>query len=152
MNENLSIPNIKQEIYINVDPQRVYHAITTSQEWNTWFTQETAIDFKVGGMVDLRWRDWGINHVTSKDGGPIVEIEPNRVFSFLWNRGSQPTTVRFTLEALGTGTRLTLTDSGELKTQSDLDLCVDCASGWGEALALLKFYLEYGVVYGNVPK
>ncbi len=24
---------------------------------------------------------------------------------------------------------------------------LDCASGWGEALTLLKFYLEHGIVY-----
>ena len=28
---------------------------------------------------------------------------------------------------------------------------MECATGWGEALALLKFYLEHGVVYGEVP-
>jgi len=61
-------------------------------------------------------------------------------------------TVRFSLEPLGQGTRLTVTDAGHLETQKDLEACVGCAVGWGEALALLKFYLEHGVVYGPVPK
>ena len=28
---------------------------------------------------------------------------------------------------------------------------MECAAGWGEALTLLKFYLEHGVTYGEVP-
>jgi hypothetical protein len=28
---------------------------------------------------------------------------------------------------------------------------IGCATGWGEALTLLKFYLEHGLTYGAVP-
>jgi hypothetical protein len=31
-----------------------------------------------------------------------------------------------------------------------MEALVECAAGWGEALALLKMYLEHGVTYGRV--
>ncbi len=37
---------------------------------------------------------------------------------------------------------------GEMAQRSPFAMC---ASGWGEALTLLKFYLEHDVVYGSVP-
>ena len=61
------------------------------------------------------------------------------------------TTVAFTLEPLGSGTKLTLNESGHTTSPKDLEALVDCAAGWGEALTLLKFYLEHGTTYGDVP-
>ena len=33
----------------------------------------------------------------------------------------------------------------------DVEAALGCAAGWGEALTLLKFYLESGTKYGEVP-
>ncbi len=32
-----------------------------------------------------------------------------------------------------------------------MEALLSYACGWGEALTLLKFYLEYGITYGDVP-
>lgn len=148
----LTIPPIVHRIFIKAPAAQVFAAITTGEGWNAWFTQATTIDLRLGGLVTLRWRDWGPDHDTVEDGGPIVALAPDREFAFLWSRGSKPTTVRFTLEPRSAGTVVTVTDTGHQETQRDLETCISCAAGWGEALALLKFYLEYGVTYGTVPK
>jgi len=31
-------------------------------------------------------------------------------------------------------------------------MILECASGWGEALTLLKFYIEHGIVYAQLKK
>jgi len=32
-------------------------------------------------------------------------------------------------------------------TNEDINACIGCAVGWGEAVTLLKVYLEQGIVY-----
>jgi hypothetical protein len=44
-----------------------------------------------------------------------------------------------------------LVEQGYKQTTSSLQACLGCATGWGEALTLLKFYLEHGITYGTVP-
>jgi CheY-like chemotaxis protein len=41
--------------------------------------------------------------------------------------------------------RVEVTERGYGVERDDIIACLDCASGWGEALMLLKFYLEHGV-------
>jgi hypothetical protein len=78
-------------------------------------------------------------------------LPPER-FVFRWTPGETPTTVAFDLNARGTGTVLTVTETGHSQSQQDMNALVDCAAGWGEALTLLKFYLEHSVTYGPVPE
>jgi hypothetical protein len=40
-----------------------------------------------------------------------------------------------------------LTEKGYTNTPGGRRNMLECASGWGEALTLLKFYLEHGVTY-----
>ena len=104
---------------------------------------------------------WGPVHTGLEIGGPITAIEPSARFAFQWTTAGHPTTVDFRLEPRGDGTIVVLTENGY--TEQDLAPTgvvgsVDnrspfamCARGWGEALTLLKFYLEHGVTYGSVP-
>ena len=55
-------------------------------------------------------------------------------------------------EPLGSGTLVTVVESGYTHRESDLKTLIDCASGWDEVLTRLKFYLEHGVTYDRVPK
>ncbi len=55
-------------------------------------------------------------------------------------------------EPLGSGTLVTVVESGYTHRENDLKTLIDCASGWDEALTRLKFYVEHGVKYGRVPK
>ncbi|UCC81415.1 MAG: hypothetical protein JSW64_01160 [Candidatus Zixiibacteriota bacterium] len=57
------------------------------------------------------------------------------------------TTVELALEGKHGGTVVTLTESGYPDTSEARAMILECACCWGEALTLLKFYLEHGVVY-----
>ena len=51
------------------------------------------------------------------------------------------------LELIGRGTVVRSKESGYPDTPEGPRALLDCATGWGEALALLKFCLEKGVPY-----
>jgi uncharacterized protein YndB with AHSA1/START domain len=165
----MTLPAIKWMSYIDAPVERVYRTLTTAEGWDGWFTRGTSLDEQ---RILLRWRDaaanrhrvtlWGPVHTDMEIGGPIVAAEHNQRFAFEWNPAGHPTTVDFHMQPRGSGTVVTVSESGY--TEADLAATgvtgqVDqrspfamCASGWGEALTLLKLYLEHGLTYGPVPE
>lgn len=150
-NDDIKVPDIEHATYIEASPQKVYETLTTGQGWDAWFTHGAVVESQPGGEIKLRWENFGAERVTMEDGGPVLEVEPNRKLIFQWSPGVHRTTVRITLESLGNGTLVKLVESGYSLEDDDLECLVRCASGWGEALTLLKFYLEQGIVYQEVP-
>ncbi len=147
---------LKHTVLIRCSPERVYQTLTSSEGWDSWFTQGTELDLKSGGRIQLRWKDFGPDKLTVEDGGPVLEFEENKYFSFQWNpQGIEdPTTVRFTLDErpgtdAGPYCRLTVEERGFLTTMEGQQAFQSCATGWGEACTLLKFYLEHGITYSK---
>jgi len=164
------LPPIAWKSYIASPVARVFLTLTTAEGWDGWFTRGTSLDAKVGGRLVFRWLDaeitrhratlWGAVHAGLEIGGPVVAVESDRRFAFEWTTSGHPTTVDFRLEPRGSGTLVTVTETGYteddlgatgLGSMEDRSPFAMCASGWGEALTLLKFYLEHGVTYGTVP-
>ncbi len=145
------LPNIEHETYIAVPPTKLFETLTTGWGWDAWFTNGTIVDLK-RRIITLRWKNFGAGRYTTEDGGPILAIEKNRMFSFQWNPSGKPTIVTFTLKGLDKGTLIKLSESGYTSDKKGVETCLGCAVGWGEALTLLKFYLEHGLTYGIVPK
>lgn len=145
-------PPIRYRTFINAKPEKVYETITTGSGWDAWFTQGTEIDARPGGKILFRWIDWAVDHYTTDAGGPVLEATAPKRFVFQWTAGDSTTTIEFDLEPLGEGTKVSVKESGHTLSKRDMEALVECAGGWGEALALLKMYLEHGVTYGPVPK
>ena len=152
MNDTLRAPAVEQAIYIDAPPEHVYATLTTAAGWNAWFTHEAAIDLAPGGKLKFHWKDWGPDGITTDAEGMVRAFEPGRRFVMDWESGAEAwTTVTFDLETRGSGTVVRLREAGFALTERDLRVLVATALGWGEALALLKFYLEHGLTYGVVP-
>jgi uncharacterized protein YndB with AHSA1/START domain len=147
-----TLPPIRHCTYIEAPPQRVYEMLTTAAGWDAWFTQGAEVDAQLGGRIRFRWVRWGVDHTTGEDGGRVLEAVPPRRLAFQWTPGDSPTTVAFELELRGRGTVLSVTETGHTGSQGDLQALVECAAGWGEALTLLKMYLEHGITVGQVPE
>lgn len=147
----MKAPTIEHSVYIEAPIEKVYQTLTTSEGWDAWFTDGTEIELKEGGSIRFRWKNFGVGHYSTEDGGQILEITPNKKFVFQWSPASSPTTVSFNLEKLGTGTKILFIETGYPASEKDLKACIGCAVGWGEALTLLKFFLEHGIIYGKVP-
>ena len=142
-------PTVEHATYIDAPIDRVFETLTTAEGWDVWFTDGTTLDAVPGGRIHLRWTSFGAERMTTEDGGPVLEVQQNHKFAFQWQPGRVATTVSFELEERGAGTLVRLRESGY--SMDDVETAVYCAAGWGEALTLLKFWLERGVTYGDVP-
>jgi len=147
----MNLPPINYKTYIKAPPEKVFEMLTTADGLNAWFTQKSDIDLRPGGILNLRWENWSVDHYTTNIECPIVIVEPNSRFAFQWKAGDSMTTVDFKFKSHTGGTILEVTESGHTTSEKDLKALVECASGWGEALCLLKMRLEHGAVYEPVP-
>ncbi len=140
---------IEHATLIRAHRERVYDVLTTVEGWNAWFTAESRIDARPGGLIWLRWRDWGPDRVNAEDGGPVVEARRPERFVFQWHPDNPAyfTTVEIDLELSGGGTVVRLREHGYHDTPEGLAAMLNCTAGWGEALTLLKFYVEGGMKY-----
>jgi uncharacterized protein YndB with AHSA1/START domain len=140
---------IKHSILVRAVPEIVYDAIATAEGLDGWFTTGATVDARPGGQIIFRWKDWGPDRVTAEDGGPILEaIRPKR-FVFQWHPDgpSYATRVEMDFEPADGGTIIRLRERGYQDTPGGLRAMLDCATGWGEALALCKYFVEHGVRY-----
>ena len=151
---NNSIPNlldadIQHATLIHASPERIYDAFTSAREMDIWFTTGAMITPCAGGEMRFRWVDWGPEHFTGEDGGPVLEARRPERFVFQWHPDSPEyaTTVEIDIEPDDQGTVIRLRESGYQDTSSGRQAFASCAAGWGEALTLLKFYVEYGLHY-----
>lgn len=139
---------ISYSVLVRAPPEQVYDAIASAEGLDGWFTSGAEVDARPGGRILFRWKDWGPERITGEDGGPVLEAKrPNR-FVFQWQPDSSYfTTVEISLEPTDKGTIIRLREYGYHNTPSGLKAMLNCASGWGEALALCKFYVEHGLRY-----
>lgn len=141
--------DIRQRTFIAAPVERVFEVITSAGGWNAFFTTDMKLEPRPGGQCNFAWRNWGPDNYSTTARGEVVAIEPPHLFSFRWYPigPDQPTTIRFELTAAAGGTVVTLTESGYTDTADARKMILECSSGWGEALTLLKFYIEHGIVY-----
>ncbi|MEU4766618.1 SRPBCC domain-containing protein [Actinosynnema sp. NPDC023794] len=111
--------HIERVVEIAQPPAKVWAAITTAEGLGTWFGNEATIDLRPGGTARVTWSD-----------GPTVELRVERVeeptvFAFTWPVFGMPaddprrTYVEFTLEEVGSGTRLKVVESGFAQLPED---------------------------------
>jgi uncharacterized protein YndB with AHSA1/START domain len=109
----------------------------------------TELDARPGGSIILRWRNWGPEKYTGQHTGPVLEADrPNR-FSFRWlvDSGGYETTVEVEFKAKGEGTLVELVEHGYQEGPDKQQDMLNRASGWAQALTLMKFYVEHGATY-----
>ncbi len=134
---------------VRAESHRVYDALTTPEGLNGWFTTEAIVETQPGGQILFRWRDWGADHYTGELGGPVLEANRPVRFAFQWKVDSDDynTTVEIDFEPTAEGTLVKLIEFGYEDTPTGMQDLLARATGWGEALTLMKFYVEHGVRY-----
>lgn len=140
---------VKQRTFIAAPVEKVYDTLTDAQSWDEFFTTGMELDPKPGGICSFSWKDWGPDKYTLKVPGTVLEAKRPNLFSFKWGSEEKATTIRVQLEPVANGTVLTLTEHGYENTPEGRAMIVECAAGWGEAITLLKFYIEHGIVYDS---
>ena len=134
---------IERTLELAHPPERVWAALTTAEGLGTWFGNRAEVDLRVGGEAKLAW-DSGDTAVLT-----IERLEPPRVFGYTWPVSGLPaddprrTYVEFTLEPVGSGTRLTVVESGFAQLTGDAHTKAydGNVEGWTSELAELVEYL-----------
>ncbi|QEE17545.1 SRPBCC domain-containing protein [Promethearchaeum syntrophicum] len=151
-NENLLLDTeIIQRTLIRGDIGKIFTLLTTSEGLNEWFTAESFVAKSPGGRVYFKWTS-DRNNITQgiiEDEGKVLEREFPNHFKFNWHpdNSSYATTVTYELIESPKGIIVRVSESGFHNTESGRKAFMGCATGWGEALTLLKFYVEHGITY-----
>ncbi|HEX3589276.1 MAG TPA: SRPBCC domain-containing protein [Pseudonocardiaceae bacterium] len=137
---------IERTTRIEHPPDQVWAALTTADGLGSWFGDEASIELRPGGAGQLRWT-----------GGYSVDLRVERVeeptvFGFTWQLEELPdgdprrTYVEFTLAPAGTGTRLTVVESGFAQLPPDAygKAYESHTEGWGRELGELADHLDAG--------
>jgi uncharacterized protein YndB with AHSA1/START domain len=111
---------IEKSIELNADVERVWRALTDHEEFGAWFRVRLDGPFAVGEPSRGRITYPGYEHL--KWEAEVVRMERPHLFAFTWHpyavdpdedySNEPPTLVEFRLEPAGSGTRLTVTESG----------------------------------------
>jgi len=135
---------ITRTIEIAAPRERVWAALTTPELLAQWLGQEAVFDATVGAHGSYTWTDWG--HF------PLVveAVDAPSTLSVRWAARpggelteTSSTTVRYTLESIPSGTRLTVVETGFELLDGDRQTAFDNNSqGWDEELAELVSFLQ----------
>lgn len=133
---------VKHSAFIRAPREKVYDAFATAEGLDGWFTRGARVDARAGGAMMFRWVDWGPEKTINEEApGRVIEAKRPERFVFQWGEPGKETTVEVVLEEREGGTLLKLREYGFRK----IDNAIGNASGWGEALTLVKFWLEHGI-------
>src|SRR5438128_5916557 len=133
---------IKQSVFLKAPRETVYDAFATAEGLDRWFTRGSRVDARPGGAMLFRWVDWGAEKdITTDVPGTVLEAKRPERFVFEWGEPGRESTVEIVLEQREGGTLVRLREYG-FRT---LEQVIDNAGGWGEALALAKFWVEHGI-------
>jgi uncharacterized protein YndB with AHSA1/START domain len=136
---------IERTVQVAHPPEKVWAALTTAEGLSAWFGDEATIDLRPGGAARMRWNAEGFTAEMR-----VERVEQPTVFGFTWGIPGLPeddprrTYVEFTLEPAGTGTRLTVVETGFAQLPDDTYRKVfdGHTEGWASELAELVAYVD----------
>jgi uncharacterized protein YndB with AHSA1/START domain len=146
------LTRIDRTIEIQAPPERVWRALTNAKELATWFQVSIEGDIAPGNEVWMTSMSKGYAGVRFRV--LFVEMTPPKRFVWQWHPGavdpnvdysSEPrTTVTFTLEPSGRGTRVSLAETGfnEVSLARRAKVFGDNSQGWTTVLVWLSNYAE----------
>ena len=115
-----STDRIEKRVILDASPSRVWRALTDAAQFSSWFGVKLTAPFVPGEATSGLLNFKGYEHVTLTVW--TERMEPERFFSFRWHPypiqegieldGAPTTLVTFTLEPAGSGTELTIVESG----------------------------------------
>lgn len=135
--------------FVRSPRERVYDALTQAEHLDAWFTTGAEIDPRSGREMRWRWVNWGPDQVTTEDWGPVVEARRSERYVFQSQAALGGTTVEvdFDEHPKGTVSRAHASTDIQTRPRAGCRVLGLLTREWGEALALLKFYVEHGVRY-----
>jgi uncharacterized protein YndB with AHSA1/START domain len=143
---------IDKTIEIDAPPARVWRALTTAAELSAWF--QVTIEGRLAPGGDVWMTSVHAGHAGQRFLVKIVEMNPPHRLVWQWQPGEvdatvdysrEPrTTVTFAVAASGSGTRLTVSETGfnAIALARRSKVYEDNEQGWAEVLVWLRTYVE----------
>ena len=137
-----------------LSPERVWRALTDAAELAAWF--HVTIEGTIGQGSDVWMTSVHPGHEGQRFRVRFVELTPPRRLVWRWQPGEvdpnvdyshEPeTTVTFSLEPAGHGTRLTVSETGfdAISLARRARVYADNSQGWTEVLVWLQTHAEAG--------
>jgi len=157
-----STDRIEKSAFLRAPRERVWRAISDSEQFGTWFGVKFNGPFVVGSRMMGKIMPTKVDAEVAAMQKPyeglafevsIERVEPMRLFSFHWHpHGVDPTIdyskepatlVTFELEEVAGGTRLTITESGfdKMPEERRAKAFASNEAGWTHQLKLIEKYL-----------
>lgn len=149
------LSRIDRTIEIQAPPERVWRALTDARELSAWF--QVAIEGEVAAGSEVWMTTMHPDYAGQRFWVKFVEMTRPRRFVWQWHPGAvdpavdytleTPTTVTFTLEPNGSGTRLSVAETGfeQVSLQRRAKVYADNTQGWGEVLVWLQKHAEAAI-------
>jgi len=146
------LSRIDRTIEVNAPPDRVWKALTTPADLSAWFRVSIEGDIAPGAEVWMTSKSPG--HEGTRFQVRVTEMTPPRRFVWEWHPGAvdpavdysrEPwTTVTFTLESSGRGTRLSVSETGfnEISLERRAKVFKDNSQGWAEVMVWIQKHAE----------
>jgi uncharacterized protein YndB with AHSA1/START domain len=146
------LSRIDRTIEVNAPPERVWKVLTNTADLSAWFRVAIEGDIAPGAEVWMTSRSPG--HEGMRFVVRITEMTPPRRFVWQWHPGAvdpavdygrEPwTTVTFTLEPSGGGTRLSVAETGfnEISLARRAKVFQDNTQGWTQVIEWIQKYAE----------
>jgi uncharacterized protein YndB with AHSA1/START domain len=140
------------DLDIQAPPDRVWRALTDVAELSAWFQVKIEGPLTAGGEVWMT--SVHPDHAGQRWPVRIVELTPPRRMVWRWHPGAvdptidysraPQTTVIFTIEPAGNGTRLSVSETGfdAIELERRAKAYADNTQGWSEVLVWLQKHVE----------
>ena len=161
----MSTDRIEKQVVLHAPLDRVWRAISESQEFGQWFgvridgpfVAGTSVNATITGTtVDEEVAEMQRPHAGAQATWQIVAVEPPRRFAYRWHPfavdggidyGTEPTTlVEFTLSETADGVLLRIVESGfdAIPATRRADAFEANSGGWAKQTELVRKYLSLG--------
>ena len=146
------LSRIDRTIEIQAPRERVFRALTSAEELGAWF--QVRIEGEIAAGREVWMTSVHPQHAGQRWPVRIVELTPPRRVVWQWHPGEvdpaveyskEPrTTVTFTLEPSGQGTRVTVSETGfdQISLARRAKVHADNSQGWAEVTVWLQRYVE----------
>lgn len=146
------LSRIDRSIEIKASPERVWQALTDIKQLSAWF--QVTIEGSIRAGQDVWMTSIHPAHKGQRFRVRFAELTPFERLVWRWHPGEvdpkvdysrEPeTTVTFILEAIATGTRLSVSETGfdEISLARRAKAYQDNSQGWTEVFVWLQNYVE----------
>ncbi|PFG43223.1 uncharacterized protein YndB with AHSA1/START domain [Isoptericola jiangsuensis] len=146
----MEMGTIERQLYVEATPEVVFAVVSEPEHVRRWWPDEADYPVEPGGTGTI---GFATDDATITQRFTVLEVDPPRRFAFRWTHDDGEQAARgnsflvvFELEPQGTGTRLSMTETGfrergwaEAQVVAAYE---DHVAGWDHFLPLLPRYAE----------